>query len=68
MKIDRNVVPIRRTKLRLRDFALAYASNSSSRAAARALLSFVKRHPASLAIAEHYDTAALSLASELIGG
>lgn len=68
MKIDRNLIPIRRTKLRLRDFALAYASNSSNRANARALLAYVKRNPVSLVDAQHYDIAALSLASELIGG
>lgn len=69
MKIDRNVVPIRRARLRLRDFALvAYASNPNNRANARVLLAYVRRDPVSLVDAQHYDIAALSLASELIGG
>ena len=48
--------------------ALVYASNSSNRANARALLAYVKRNPVSLCEAEHYDIVALSIASELIGG
>ncbi len=67
MQSSLNTSQMRRARPRLRDMALAYASNSSNRAAARALLSFVKRNPASLVDAQHYDIAALSLASELIG-
>ena len=68
MQTSFHTTPLRKAKPRLRDMALAYASNSSNRANARALLAYVKRNPVTLAEAEHYDIVALSIASELIGG